>query len=68
MSERWPECDHLDEQVGRIAWPTGMPGLHESHASTYVCASTKCQADAAAWVEEITGHRGEFVPFGEVSS
>jgi hypothetical protein len=49
--------------VGRIAWPTGMPERGQAHASTYVCDSSKCQDDAVLWVEEITGHKGEFVPF-----
>lgn len=63
MTERWPNCNHLGEQIGRIAWPTGIPGLGVSHASTYVCGRGACQADATEWVEEVTGHRGELVPF-----
>jgi anti-sigma factor RsiW len=41
-----------------------MPEPGQSHASTYVCHRPACQADAAEWVREITGVRGQFVPFG----
>jgi hypothetical protein len=56
-----PKCRHTP--VGRVAWPTGMPRRDEAHASTVVCEQPDCQDDASRWVEHITGHRGQFVPF-----
>jgi hypothetical protein len=65
--QRDPICV-LHDAVGRVAWPTGIPVEVEAHASTYVCALEACQADAVAWVEEITGHPGVLVPFGVAAS
>lgn len=48
--------------VGRVSWPADLkPGAGEPSASTYVCADEAHQADAAEWVESVTGRRGVFV-------
>ena len=60
---RDPKCKHYSEATGRVAWPTGMPEHNQPHASTTVCPREECREDAARWVEQITGTRGQFVPF-----
>ncbi|MEV0994607.1 hypothetical protein [Nonomuraea sp. NPDC050202] len=60
-----PICSgRCDNFVGRVSWPANLtPGKGEPSASTYVCADATHQADAADWVESVTGHRGVFVPW-----
>lgn len=58
-------CDRkrCNKFVGRVSWPKDLdPGAGPS-ASGYVCADPEHQADAARWVQKITGHSGVFVPF-----
>lgn len=62
---RDPTCaEQCDRYVGRVSWPPELdPGPNDPSASTYVCADLAHQADAAAWVEAVTGRRGVFVPW-----
>lgn len=50
--------------VGVMAWPVDAAAYGSaSSASTVVCDREEHRAAAAAWVEEITGHTGVFIPF-----
>jgi hypothetical protein len=66
-----PTCvDLCDRYVGRVSWPADLHNAHpdEPSASTYVCADEQHQADAAGWVESVTGHPGVFVPWKRSSA
>ena len=55
-------CDHT--YTGTVRWPVQPPASpRELAASVYSCGRPECVADAAAWVAERTGHRGQFHPF-----
>lgn len=61
-----PTCsEQCDDYVGRVSWPVDLLNARpeEGSASTYVCADESHQAEAAEWVESVTGHRGVFVPW-----
>lgn len=54
--DRGPRCEHPDS-VAAVGWPP-LAGLRDHKgpmASTYVCARSDCQADAAAWAYNLTG-------------
>ena len=63
-ADKDPICMSCRAWVGRVSWPADLnPRPNDPSASTYVCADEAHQADAAEWVEAITGHRGVFVPW-----
>lgn len=58
-----PPCSICGPSVGRVSWPEDLLNAKGATASTYVCTNPEHQEEAARWVEQITGHRGVFVPF-----
>lgn len=59
-----PPCDVVcGRMVGRVSYPPDLTSadLSKPHASTYVCADTDHQAEAAEWVRSKTGRAGVFV-------
>lgn len=58
--------DEEHAPVGMVSYPPiDSPDFATTspHASTYVCADTQCQAEAAEHVRTITGQPGVFRPF-----
>ncbi len=50
--------------TGTVAWPATYRRGDRVKASVYCCRRKECIRDAASWVEERTGHRGEYRPAG----